>query len=183
MGTRVNEKTGQVVRFEEGDAFRTGMVWRRPIARWFERQASRLDLQRPLVHVCSGSSSLGEIRVDAVHPHANLRADAFQLPFKDESLGTVIYDGTYEISLPKRVAICKELRRVIRPGGGLLWKQRWRPLEGLFLIEEEWVVGRRVGLPRDVDLLIRTQRRFPGPKVGQGIKTAAQRRAGEREIA
>jgi len=45
-----------------------------------------------------------------------LRADGFNLPFKEESLDTVVCHGTLHI-FEDRIAFCKELYRVLKKGG------------------------------------------------------------------
>lgn len=175
MTTLAERGGGQRVRRPENDEWREGWTWRRPIAVWFRDELQRIDLPRPVLHLCSGSSTLGSIRVDRYHPNATIKADAFRLPFKDHSFGTVVYDGPYDWSLQQRLRVCQEMARVTRYEGRLLWKQRFRPLRGLFRIDEEWVVDRRVGMPRDVDLLIRATRRTPGPNAGRTWKKRALR--------
>lgn len=148
------------LRRTEKHAFREGWTWGRDTLAWF-RQEMRLDIERPVVHLCSGSSRLGDIRVDTVHPRANLRADVFRLPFPDGSIPTIIVDPPYEWDLKRRMVFGKELARVHRPGGRLLWKAPWLPLEGHYVIHDVHVQSIRAGLPRNAHLLVRATRRVP----------------------
>lgn len=156
-------------------AFREGWRWSTGIHKWFVRETSRLDLVRPLVHICSGASKLGDIRVDKFHPLAGVRGDVFALPFADSSLPSIVIDPPYDLPLRERVLLGKEIARVHAPGGRLSWKAPWLPMEGHYLIHDVTVATTRTGLPRDAHLLVRAERRFPGPKKGKGQKNAAQR--------
>lgn len=157
-----------VVRFTSKHSFRTGWRWGPDMTNWFVQETSRLDLERPLVHLCSGSSRLGDIRVDAAHPLATIKADVFHLPFQDASVPTIIVDPPYEWDLRERTRFGKELARVHRPGGRLLWKAPWLPFEGHYRIHDVTASSIRAGLPRNAHLLVRAERRYPGPKQGQG---------------
>lgn len=156
--------------------FLEGWRWGKDTTDWFVQETSRLDLERPVLHVCSGSSKLGDVRVDVVHDAANLKADMFHLPFGDASFPVVICDPPYELNLQDRCKLAKELARVCRPGGRLLWKAPWLPHEGFFLIHDVTVQSIRAGLPRDAHLLVRATRRFPSDKPKAGMKKAADRR-------
>lgn len=157
-------------------AFRKGWRWGPDMTAWFVQETSRLDIERPVLHLCSGSSRLGDVRVDAFHDAANLRASAFQLPFVDGAFGAVVVDPPYEFNLQERCKFGKELARIHRPGGRLLWKAPWIPFEGHYIIHDVTVSSIRAGLPRDAHLLVRAERRAPGPKKGKGMQKAGQRR-------
>jgi hypothetical protein len=155
--------------------FRESWIWPRDVKRWFVRETSDLEdpCPRPIVHLACGSSKLGEIRVDKYHPGANVRASFFALPFAEGSIGTVILDPPYDIQTNQRILLHKEVARVLRTGGRLLWCAPWIPDNGNFSIERIVVASLRTGLPRNARILIRASRRVPGPKVGQGQKKAA----------
>src|SRR5581483_7862113 len=73
------------VRRHHGRSSRAGFapIWafERRVEAWVERQLSTLERMapRPVVHVCSGSSRLGDVRVDLTQ-EAHVRGTAFQLP-------------------------------------------------------------------------------------------------------
>lgn len=142
-------------------AFRKGWRWGQDIDAWFARETSRLDIQRPILHLCSGSSRLGDVTVDAVHDAAGVKADAMKLPFRDGAFPTIIVDPPYEWGLQDRCKFGKELARVHERGGRLLWKAPWLPLEGHYQIVDVTVMSIRAGLPRNAHLLVRARRRLP----------------------
>lgn len=160
-----------------GHAFREGWVWPKPIDQWFERQLGNLTdpAPRPIVHVCSGSSRLGEVRVDRYHAAAGVKADMLKLPFKDGAFGTTICDPPYELRLQERAKLMFELARITRAGGRLLFKAPWHPFEGHWRDMTVTIATRRIGMPRDGHLLWRATRRERGPKAGKGQRKAAQR--------
>ena len=65
-----------------------------------------------LLHICSGSADMGDIKVDLVHPYADVKADGQHLPFKSQSWDTIICDPPWVNGLEFR--ILKELDRVAR---------------------------------------------------------------------
>ena len=157
-------------------AFREGWRWVPDVRRWFLRETSDLvsPPPRPVIHVCSGSSTLGEIRVDRWHPSANVRADMLHLPLADGAAGTVICDPPWDMEFRRRIALHREIARVLRVDGLLLWSAPWIPNEGHFTIDRLYIVYQRVGLPRDARLLVRAHRRaYAG-------KTRPQRKAAEK---
>lgn len=158
-------------------SFREGWVWPRDVRRWFVRETSDLldPCPKPIVHLCCGSSRLGEIRVDREHPGANVRADMFHLPFKDGSVGTLIIDPPFNIACHQRIALHRELGRVTKPGSRLLWCAPWLPPEGWFDYNRVVVGSLRTGLPRNARLLVRATRRPPGPKTGKGQRKHPRR--------
>lgn len=80
-----------------------------------------------LLQVCAGGSFFGAVRVDRdeYSPSANVRADAFRLPFGDKSFDTVACDPPYEFNYPKRINLQRELTRVARKR--ILFKAPWVP--------------------------------------------------------
>jgi SAM-dependent methyltransferase len=156
----------------ERGSFRPGWRWPADVRRWFARQLSSLQhpAPRPIANIPSGSSKLGDIRVDKYVKNADVRADFFHLPFADGALGTIVCDPPFELNTHERIRLHKELGRVLRPGGLLLWQAPWLPNEGVFDIETIHLWSQRVGLPRNARILVRAVRRYPGPRVGQGQK-------------
>jgi ubiquinone/menaquinone biosynthesis C-methylase UbiE len=118
---------------------------------------------------------MGDIRVDAFHPGATVKADFFHLPFKDGSIGTIISDPPWNLNTRERIQLHRELARVLRVDGRLLWQATWLPNEGHFEIERIWVYGQRVGLPRNARILVRAHRRKEMGKSRPQLKAAQKR--------
>lgn len=156
-------------------AFREGWRWTEPVAKHIERMVN--DLPRPLVHVCSGSSELGDIRADFFHPFANLKADMFKMPHKDGAVRSIVCDPPYNLSLQDRFKLGMELARIMEPLGRIVFKAPWPLPEGKFLVDigSPIILSLRVGMLRDAHLIWTATRRVPGPKVGKGMKKAKDR--------
>lgn len=161
-------------------SFRDGWRWPKDIRRWFARELSDIvdPCPQPIAHIPCGSSKLGELRVDAFHPGANVRADFFHLPFRDGSIGTIVSDPPFNLDSRERIAFHKELMRVLRVGGRLLWQAPWLPPEGPFEIERVTIYNQRVGLPRNARILVRARRNAHQGTNRPQLK-AAERRARE----
>lgn len=125
---------------------RTGVRWR-PAWRW-PRETERFLAEilatcpKPSLHVCAGSSSLGDLKADMFHPGADVRADMYRLPFKDGAFGTVLADPPFPldgVSLPQRLAQFQEMGRVVRKGGVVLLHAPWMPRSTWGRLEAAWV--------------------------------------------
>lgn len=98
---------------------RTGIEWR-PAWIWPDETEDLVadlveDAPTPVLHVASGSSLVGDIRLDLHHPAADVHADATQLPLESNSVGTVIADPPFTIQdLMERQAWVSEMGRVAR---------------------------------------------------------------------
>ncbi len=79
------------------------------------------------IHVCNGNSQLGDLKVDLTSDITDLRGDARCLPLKDDVADTVICDPPWEIPYHHRGQLLKELRRIIKPGGQLIFNAPWSP--------------------------------------------------------
>jgi len=105
------------------------------------------------LHVFSGSlpPRPGEVRVDLLpnpDARADVKADARHLPFGDRTFDLVLADPPYSsldaerygTTMPSRLAVVREIARVLEPGGYLVWLDLVRPmyrkseLEGVGLI-------------------------------------------------
>lgn len=64
------------------------------------------------VHVCSGKSLLGDIRVDLYEESADVTADATSLPFEDDSFKTALCDPPYNGRFQWNHDMLSELSRV-----------------------------------------------------------------------
>lgn len=130
------------------------------VAAWVERQLTDLAglAPGPVVHVCSGSSLLGDVRVDLTQP-ADVRATAFQLPIKDGGAGTVVCDPPWAMPYHLRRRLNLELARICRPGGLLIWVAPWMP-DPVFIVdhEESCISIKESGWPSDPLLLLRALR-------------------------
>ena len=142
-------------------AFKESWTWPKDVADWMERELASLtmDTPEPIVHICSGSSNLGQLTVDAFHEDADINADALNLPVREGTIGTVITDPPWKWDPATRGRFGDELHRVMEPEGLLLWCAPWMPAFGLFKIQKLVVAAARVGLPKNARLLVRARRR------------------------
>lgn len=113
---------------------RTGVKWR-PAWKWPKETATFIaglleTAPKPVLHVCSGSSPLGDVRADMFHPGATVKADMYRLPFRTGAFGSALMDPPYPLdgtSLPQRLAQFQELGRVVRKGGLVMLHAPWLP--------------------------------------------------------
>ena len=97
------------------DAYRPG--WRFPMIVEHEIQKWIIS---PSLHVCSGQSALGDVRLD-LHERADVKADMGYLPFIPGSFASVIWDAPYEgSSMWKTMPTLVQLRDVLGIGGRLI---------------------------------------------------------------
>ena len=108
--------------------------WKFPIqvTKWLNQNVQGYSL-----HVCSGSSDIGDVKVDVMPQSEGVtQADMFQLPFKHNTFDTVICDPPWAIGIDKRWAITYQLRDVLKPNGILLFNGLWIPkIKGLEIME------------------------------------------------
>jgi len=71
------------------------------------------------LHVCSGSSKIGDIRLD-LYELADIRGDMFHLPFRDSIFSTVICDPPWKLPIHLRPKLLFELRDKVGIGGKLI---------------------------------------------------------------
>lgn len=83
-------------------------------------------MRSPSLHVCSGASPLGDVRVDLNAP-ADVRSDMLHLPFKDGYFETVLIDPPWHYPNHLRPKLLWELRRVTKIGGHLILNCPWIP--------------------------------------------------------
>lgn len=101
------------------------------------------EAPKPVVHFCSGSSDVGDVRVDLHHPAATVRADARMPPFR--GIGTALIDPPWNVKPEHRFQLMNAVIDTVRPGGQLLliapWLvQRTRKLE----LRDVWVRTHRL---------------------------------------
>lgn len=142
-------------------------AWKFPPGIQRQVEAVLVECPGPILNVCSGASRLGDVRVDIVHPAADVQADARALPFPDESFGTVFIDPPYKMpgnDLVERQRVVSEAGRVIRPGGVLLLHAPWMPAPGWADLEDVWVRHQvRHRLPGPAVLLTKWRSKAPRP--------------------
>lgn len=108
-----------------GVAYREAWAFKGTTEDWLRNQLT--EMPHPIVHVCSGASRLGDIRVDIVHPGADIRADGRHLPFRDGSIGTVLMDPPWKLEAAERQRLISAAGRALRRGGALLLYAPWWP--------------------------------------------------------
>jgi len=91
----------------------------------------------PSLHVFCGESSLGDIRVD-LYIDADVKADAFHLPFRDNYFASVVADPPWHLAYHLRPKLIREIVRVLRPGGQLIWNCVWWPNSKSIKLTEVW---------------------------------------------
>ncbi len=79
------------------------------------------------VHVMNGMSKLGNVRIDMYSHDTDVRADALQLPLKDECADTVVCDPPWNMDYALKPKLMRELTRVLKPGGRLIFNAPWTP--------------------------------------------------------
>jgi len=89
-----------------------------------------------VIHVCSGDSQLGDLRIDRYNHNANVVGDFNHLPIKDDIADTVVCDPPWELQYHLRGQLAKELRRILKPGGTLIFNAPWSPKQPGLMIEE-----------------------------------------------
>lgn len=90
------------------------------------------------IHICSGSSKLGDITIDQFMP-AMIKADMYNLPLKTGIADTVICDPPWGIARHMRMKLICELRRILKVGGLLLFNAPWLPHVPQLRLLEVWV--------------------------------------------
>jgi Methyltransferase domain len=148
-----------------GTRFKRTWRWSGVVDDWVSARLRTLDgsAPRPIVHVPSGGSGLGDIRIDA-HPEVqgvkcDVKADMYRLPLPDQSVGTVICDPPWNLAYDERSKLNHELARVLRDGGLLLFNAPWVPTEVLFEHKEYWLSMNKGGLDRNVSVFTDAVRR------------------------
>ena len=102
--------------------------WSKELEKFFIKKNHSLSL-----HVCSGMSLIGDIRVDLdTSSKANIIADMFHLPFKKEVFNTIICDPPYKLAYHKRLQFLYPLSDLLKCNGRLIIKINWIPrIKGL----------------------------------------------------
>jgi len=90
--------------------------WRFP--QIIEHEISKWILS-PCLHVCSGQSTLGDIRLDLYEP-ADVKAAMRYLPFQSGAFASIIWDLPYAMHIRQTQPALIELREALHPGGRLI---------------------------------------------------------------
>jgi len=113
------------------------------------------ELEKPVFHVCSGVSWIGDIRLDRSiiiseslndrddrRGSPNFRGDMCNLPFKSSIAGSVICDPPYRHDFTEPELI-SELVRICKPGAKIVFIAPWIPNHKLIEVisTELWNVG------------------------------------------
>jgi SAM-dependent methyltransferase len=107
-------QTRVFLRHRKASSYRPG--WRFPL---IVEHAIREWVVSPSLHVCSGQSTLGDVKLD-LYERADVKAAMRYLPFRPGSFGTVIWDPPYAMHRRQTMPCLIELRRALRPGGRLI---------------------------------------------------------------
>lgn len=88
------------------------------------------DLPHPWVHCFSGASRLGDIRVDLVHPDADIHGDVADLvALLGHPVPVIIADPPWAAPYALRWTWIKAMRDALEPGGTLVLYAPWMPAE------------------------------------------------------
>lgn len=90
------------------------------------------------IHVCNGSSHLGDLTIDKYMP-ADIIGDMYNLPLKTGIADTVICDPPWGMDYVYKPKLMTELRRILKFGGQLIFNAPWCPKCPGLALEEIWV--------------------------------------------
>lgn len=114
-----------------------------------------VSCEHPIIHICSGCSSIGDIRIDRwkidslkmvktfskdktkYRGTANILGNMAQLPLKSGVAGTVICDPPYNMnSIDHEVFrdLIREITRILKPSGKLIYIAPWIPASNILTI-------------------------------------------------
>ncbi|GAI35399.1 unnamed protein product [marine sediment metagenome] len=105
-----------------------------------------------VVNVMCGNSTLGGLRIDAYTQNIDIRADAFHLPLKDAIADTVVCDPPWGMDILIKPAFIRELERIIKLGGILVFYAPWNPkspglpIEAVYVPEWQLMTYHRISL-------------------------------------
>jgi len=105
------------------------------------------------VHVMNGESQLGDLRIDKYSEHTDIRAEASCLPLEDEVADTVICDPPWSMDNRDKPKLIKELRRILKLGGKLIFNSTWSPKCPGLPIETVWVPERQLMTFQHISLI------------------------------
>lgn len=139
-------------------SFNITWLWTEPDIRNVLKLLPTLD--KPLFHICSGASNIGDIRLDFSYLNninhcregefklshrglCNVKGDMHNLPFKSGVAGSVICDPPYDYDFTDETLI-NELVRICKPKGKILFISPWVPNNKNITVlnTELWKVGK-----------------------------------------
>jgi tRNA G10 N-methylase Trm11 len=122
--------------------FKKGWKWPPRAEKWVKDRIFGYSL-----HVCCGSSNLGDVRIDLYEERATIKADMYHLPFRNESFDTVICDPPWHIANNLFPKLSFALRDVLKVEGRLIFNSLWYPkAKHMRLVEAH------IPLPKDVPM-------------------------------
>jgi hypothetical protein len=102
--------------------FKKAWKWPPRVESWITSRLKGFSL-----HVCCGSSTIGDVRVDLHQETATIKGDMYHLPFKREVFDSILCDPPWNMPYHKRHLLTYELRDSLKPGGTLLYNALWYP--------------------------------------------------------
>jgi len=133
----------------------------------------------PIVHICSGSSNIGNIRIDIVNTKLfsnngwghrekyrgipNILGDMNRIPLKDSSAGGVICDPPYDTKFFDGDGfneMVRELIRICKPNGKILFYSPWVITHPA--IELLNIIPKKTGAKRSYMKLLSIHRKWNG---------------------
>ncbi len=114
------------------------------------------------IHVCSGDSKLGDVKIDLFNEHADIKADMFNLPIRPEIAQLLLCDPPWHLPYHVRHKLIYQLRNVLKPGGRLIFNCIWSPKVRGIQIDEKIYAGLPNATWRNASLLF-TARRYALP--------------------
>lgn len=110
-------------------------VWPESVERWFRARAEGYTL-----HVCCGTSNLGDVTVDADRDHKpDVQSDMNALPFPDCTFDTAIWDPPWKMDPYSRNPPYFEVVRCVKPDGKVLANTQWIPESHQTTVDTVWV--------------------------------------------
>jgi len=137
-----------------GSHFNVSWFWTKKDYENLERILT--SFEKPMYHICSGVSAIGDIRLDrtCINEHSDRRAwlqgscnvlgDMIHLPFKDGIAGSVVCDPPYDYNFTDNRLI-NELIRISKPRAKILFISPWIPKSPIIQLKEHelWLVGKK----------------------------------------
>ena len=105
-----------------------------------------------VVHIMNGDSQLGDLRIDKYSDNTDIRADALQLPLKDEVADTVVCDPPWSMDNRDKPKLMLEIKRILKFGGKLIFNSTWNPkcpglpVETIFVPERQLMTFQHISL-------------------------------------
>lgn len=99
----------------------TAVLWPSEVEAWLKTK-----LVGKTLHVCSGKSMLGDVRVDLYEPTADYQVDAAELPFPDQSFDTYLADVPYNGKFQWMHNVLNEAIRVTKRR--IIWQHWFSPV-------------------------------------------------------